>query len=254
MKAILLSAGRGTRLMPLTASLPKCLVEVGGRSVLSWQLSALAEAGFDEAVVVSGFGALHVEREVRRTRHPGLRVRTLFNPQWETTDNLVSCLAARREMQQDFLLLNGDTLVEPGILRRLVASPRVLVSVAVVRKRAYDADDMKVRSGHGWLDHIGKGLPVQAVDGEAIGVSLYRGDGPRVFVEALEEARESGDSRWYLSAVELLAQRGLARTVLMNGLGYAEIDYPEDLARAESLVAGWRHHRDSARMRASVAA
>lgn len=246
MKAILLSAGRGKRLLPITRDIPKCLLPIAGRSVLDWQLWALEAAGVDEAVVVTGFGASWVDREIA-TRPPSrLRVRTRFNPLFDSSDNLVSCLAASDDMDGDFLLLNGDTLVEPEIVRRLLKSPEVLVSVAVVHKPSYDADDMKVLSSLGWLDHIGKGLAVAGVDGEAIGISLYRGDGPEVFVDALAEVlREPGGrGRWYLSAVERLAGRGLVRTTSVDGLGYAEIDRPEDLPAAVQLVASWCGHRD----------
>lgn len=241
MRAILLSAGRGRRLLPLTERHPKCLLPVGGRTVLGWQLWALKAAGIDEAVVVTGFGADRVDWEIAANPVAGLHVRTCFNPLYEHTDNLVSCLAAREHMDGDFLLLNGDTLVEPEILVRLRANAHAIASTAVVHKERYDADDMKVRSTHGWMQRIGKDLDPETVDSEAIGVSMYRGDGPGVFVEALEEVRRQpgGEKRWYLSAVQLLALRGLVRTTAMDGLGYAEIDRVEDLEPAGALVAGW---------------
>lgn len=241
MKAIILSAGRGKRLMPLTRENPKCLIPIAGRTVLDWQLWALEAAGVEEAVVVTGFGAPRVDWEIATHRRSRLRARTLFNPMYDRADNLVSCLMARQEMDEDFLLLNGDTLVEPAIVRRLLRSADVLASVAVVHKSSYDADDMKVRSGLGWLDHIGKDLRPDGVDGEAIGMSLYRGDGPEVFVQALGQVARQPDAhrRWYLSAVELLAHRGLVRTTPMDGLDYAEIDYPQDLVRARGLVSRW---------------
>lgn len=244
MKAIILAAGRGTRLLPLTENRPKCLLEVAGRSLLGWQLWALQEAGIDDVVVVTGFGAAQVDREVEdfeRDNGGNINVRTLFNPEWDTADNLVSCLAAREEMDEDFLLLNGDTLIEPEIARRLVRSARVAVSSAVVRKDSYDADDMKVCSGLGWMDHVGKHLRTDGVDGEAIGLSIYRDDGPSLFVEALEDvaSQPGGEKRWYLSAVELLALRGLVRTTIMDGLGYAEVDVRADLDRAAELASTW---------------
>lgn len=246
MKAIILSAGRGKRLLPLTEHVPKCLLPIGGRSVLGWQLWALMAAGVREVVVVTGFGADRVDREIAAHPVPGLRVRSCFNPMFDRADNLVSCLAAREYMNGDFLLLNGDTLVEPEILSRLLRSANVLVCSAVVHKERYDADDMKVRSALGWMDHIGKDLAPTSVDSEAIGVSLYRGDGPSVFVEALEEVARQPDAarRWYLSAVELLALRGLVRTTAMDGLGYAEIDCVEDLAPAVALVASWTQREE----------
>ncbi len=242
MKAIILSAGRGTRLLPLTEHVPKCLLPIGGRSVLGWQLWALRGAGIDEAVVVTGFGHRLVDWEIEACTPIGMKVRSIFNPLFDRADNLVSCLAARREMGGDFLLLNGDTLVEPEIVRRLLVSAEVPATVAVVRKASYDADDMKVCSRLGRLERIGKHLDPARSDGEAIGASLYRGEGPGVFVEALEQSAAEPDAcrRWYLSAVDSLARRGLVRTTDAHGLGYAEIDYREDLVRASSLVSSWK--------------
>jgi L-glutamine-phosphate cytidylyltransferase len=245
MKAIILSAGRGTRLLPLTQHVPKCLLPIDGRSVLEWQLGALAASGVDEAVIVTGFGASYVEDELSAFEHGEMKVRTHFNPLYACSDNLVSCLSVRSEMDQDFVLLNGDTLVEPDIVRRLLASAYVPVSVGVVRKQSYDSDDMKVYAGLGWLDRIGKHLDPDCTSAEAIGISVYRGTGPDAFVDALEDlaARPDGTRLWYLSAVDLLAWRGLVRTASMDGLDYAEIDCERDLVSARRLVRRWHHAR-----------
>ena len=103
-------------------------------------MEALAGLPAFRMIVVTGFGAAQVDREVEESEREGIgspAVRTLFNPEYDTADNLVSCLAAREEMDGDFLLLNGDTLVEPEIPRRLLRSARVAVSSAVVRKDSY---------------------------------------------------------------------------------------------------------------------
>jgi choline kinase len=240
-KAIILSAGQGRRLLPLTAHIPKCLVEVGGRTLLEWQLRALADAGIKVVTVVVGFGAGDVERHLIERAPVGMDARALVNARWNRADNLVSCLAARGEMTEDFLLINGDTLFEPAIVTRLCASRPHPVSVAVARKAFYDEDDMKVWCDAGRVTRVGKDLPLDRVGGEAIGMSLYRGAGPRLLGEALEEvAGEPGaDRRWYLSAVDRLAGRGLVHAESVDDLGWAEIDYPHDLPPAVALAARW---------------
>ena len=111
-RAIILSAGRGGRLLPLTERLPKCLLDVGGRSLLAWQLRALAEAGVREAVVVTGYGAEFVDLEIERHSPPGMRVRALYNPFFQVADNLASCWIARAELTGSCLILNGDSLIQ----------------------------------------------------------------------------------------------------------------------------------------------
>ena len=240
-KAIILSAGQGKRLLPATADLPKCLLSVGHRSILEWQLRALAEAGVRRGVIVTGFGADKVAQHLREVCPRGMRVRTWFNPLYDRADNLVSCAEVRPEMQEDFLLLNGDTLIQPAVVARLLASRPAPVAMAVGHKAGYDADDMKVKCTAGSVVRVGKDLEAGDIDGEAIGVSLYRADGPRLFRDAIEEMLGAADSarRWYLSAVDLLATRGHVRAVSMDGLDWVEIDYPHDLQRAVVTVAQW---------------
>ena len=121
MRAIVLSAGQGRRLLPLTAEIPKCLLPVDGdRTLLEVQLATLARCGISRVSVVSGFGVEGVERFLAGTPVPGLTVELVFNPFYAVSDNLATCWVAREAMSEDFLLLNGDTLFEPTVLRRLL--------------------------------------------------------------------------------------------------------------------------------------
>lgn len=239
MKGIILSAGQGRRLLPLTQDLPKCLLSIGGCTVLGWQLRMLAAAGIDRVVVVVGFGAAAVERELAEIAPPRMHVRALFNPLYDRADNLLSCAVAAPEMNEDFLLLNGDTLADPVVISRLLESPETPVAMAVARKDTYDADDMKVCCDGLRVRRVGKDLGPDETHGEAIGFSLYRGQGPGLFAEALAHMLSDPEAtrRWYLSVVDVLAGRGHVNLVAVGGARYAEIDYVHDLPRAQELVA-----------------
>ncbi len=239
MKGIILSAGQGRRLLPLTADIPKCLLRIGGLTLLEWQLRMLATAGVNRVVVVVGFGADAVERQLAGMTPSGMRVRTLFNEFHDRSDNLVSCALASPEMEEDFLLLNGDTLADPAIITRLLTSPTTPVAMAVARKDEYDADDMKVGCAGTHVTRVGKDLQPDETHGEAIGFSLYRGRGPMLFRAAMADilGQPAGTRRWYLSAVNLLAARGEVSMVAVEGARSAEVDYPHDLPRAQALVA-----------------
>lgn len=239
-KAIILSAGQGRRLSPLTDTRPKCLIDLSGRSVLHWQLRHLHEAGIAEAVVVTGFAAHLVEEEIAGLALPGMTVRTLFNPFYGLTDNLATCWLARGEMTGPFLLLNGDTLFEPAIASRLLAAPAADITLTVDRKSSYDTDDMKVLTDGDRLLSVGKTIP--AFDAESIGFSRYSTAGAAAFVNTVEQIMRGpeGLKRWYLSVINELAQAGAdVKVVSIEGLDWAEMDFPEDLARNLELTELW---------------
>ena len=113
MKAIILSAGQGSRLGHMTDDRPKCLIEFHGRSLLDRQLDTLDANGVKEAVVVTGFHdeLVNAAIERRRAAGQGPRVRTVFNPFYKVADNLGSLFLVCNELEGDCLVWNGDTLV-----------------------------------------------------------------------------------------------------------------------------------------------
>ncbi len=237
MRAIVLSAGQGKRLLPLTEERPKCLLPVcGDATVLEVQLRALARCGVDHATVVIGFGAEHVERFLAETPVPGLTVETRFNPFYKQSDNLATCWLSRNEMHEDFVLLNGDTIFEDRVLRRLLGGPPAPITVTIDHKSSYDSDDMKVSVDEaGRLLAIGKTLKPEMVNGESIGMLCFRGSGPKLFRDALERTMRHPDAlrAWYLSVVNELAQEVAVDTASVRGFWWREIDSPEDLEEAQ---------------------
>ena len=122
MKAVILSAGQGKRLLPLTKDQPKCTIPIHGRSILEWQIDELIKLGIRPIHVVVGFEASTVE-QVLATHGSRHAIHTLYNPFYALADNLISCWTARNEMMGDFILLNGDTLFETAVLERVLQAP-----------------------------------------------------------------------------------------------------------------------------------
>jgi choline kinase len=237
-KAIVLSAGKGSRLLPLTAERPKCLIELNGKTLLGWQLDALAAAGIAETVIVTGFRDDLVDAAV--ASRPG--VRTLFNPFYHVADNLGSVWLVREELDRHILLLNGDTLVSRRLLAKVIAEADGAVTVTVDEKESYDSDDMKVLREGDRLLRIGKTLEPGRYNAESIGLLAFCGAGPRLFAEQVDRMmrRPDGTRRWYLRAVDELARAGAdVRTVSIKGEEWQEVDFPADLERARALTSRW---------------
>ncbi len=240
MKAIILAAGQGRRLLPLTSNMPKCCLPLHGTSILEWQLSQIAQCDIDEVVVVSGFESEMVDSVVNRVN--GVSVRTLHNPMFAHTDNLGTCWEARFEMTGPFVLMNGDTLFEAAVLQRLLASDTGFpITLATDTKPHFDLDDMKIITDGNRLLKVSKQLDISLVDGESIGLMVFNQAGADAFTEKLEEMMDKSDALklWYLSAIDQLASRGIAGICPIHGLSWCEVDDAADYKKAADVVKSW---------------
>jgi choline kinase len=240
MKALILSAGQGRRLLPLTQDRPKSSLEAGGRSLLASQLGEFANTAISEVVVITGFAAEVLENIVARTVAPPSR--TLYNPFYAHSDNLGTCWVAREEMNEPFLLVNGDTLFESAVVNRLLEGiGERPITLAMDRKGSYDDDDMKVIVDGRRLQQVGKQLPADRVNGESIGMMAFTGEGPTLFRRKLDQLMrsEEGRGRWYLSAIDELARLDQVAVQSIEGLSWCEVDDQEDLAHADTVVRSW---------------
>ena len=155
MKAIILSAGQGKRLLPLTTDTPKAALRIGNQSLLEWQLQEISKTSISDVVVITGFGASKIEKLVEESCFES--VRTLFNPFYKNCDNLGTCWVARGEMNCPFVIINGDTIFQSSILEKLIESTsKNSILIACDEKPDYDADDMKIIEEKGKIQRVSK--------------------------------------------------------------------------------------------------
>lgn len=240
--AILLSAGQGSRLLPLTAERPKCLIDFSGRSLLAWQIEMLARGGVKRIDVVTGFMTDMVEETLLRIDDPRVEVTCHFNPFFKVADNLGSCWIVREEMRDDFLILNGDTLVSEEIVAKVQEGSDWPIAVTVDVKDSYDSDDMKVSRGeNGRLARIGKTLTAEVSNAESIGLLAFRGEGTELFRQSVRETMRTPDgvNHWYLKVIDMIADSGKVGTKSIQGLDWAEVDFLNDIEIATELTNRW---------------
>jgi choline kinase len=230
MKALILAAGMGERLGALTKNTPKSLLEIGeGTTVIEYQLDQLADRGVDEAVIVVGYKAEQIEAKLKDYRR--LAVRTVFNPFFDVSNNLVSAWMARAEMQDDFLLINGDDVFKPHVIDDLTRSVGDIV-LLIDRKAEYDDDDMKVITSGDRIYAISKQIDAGEANGESIGMMVFRDTGVERFRGRLEAmVRESANRQvFYLAALqELMAEGFPINFVQCDPDDWAEIDFHPEL-------------------------
>lgn len=242
MKVLILGAGQGSRLLPLTEDIPKALLDVGGKRLIARQVEAFASCGIKEFVVITGYAVAKMEEALEEiARSLSVSIRTVYNPFYAVADNLASCWMARAEMDEDFIQVNGDNVFGADLVERLLAAPPRPVTVAINFKDSYDADDMKVILNGDLVSDIGKTLPLDAVNAEAIGFYMFRGEGGSLYRQVLDEAMREARAlkQWFPAAVSTLAKRTAVHTASLGGAKWCEVDYPADLEQARQQVATW---------------
>jgi choline kinase len=229
-RAIILAAGIGSRMRPLTHDIPKCLLEVGGRTLIDRQLDALSHCGIDDVVVVVGYHADAVRRIV------GTRVRYLENPRYASTNSLYSLWLAREEIRSGALVLNSDVLAAPSLFERLVYSPAP-DAILVERGEHFEPEDMKVTlNGEHVLD-FGKGLPPERAHAHNVGVAKFSQHGAARLTVCLDRLVAAGhENEWAPAAFREFARQSPLTAIATDGLPWIEIDYVEDLLRARREV------------------
>lgn len=125
--ALLLAAGTGSRLRPLTMNAPKCLTEVGGLPILERLVSNLQEHGIERLVVVIGHLGNHI-RDFLNDRAGDLQVDYIFSPRYRTTNNIYSLWLAREQIREPFLLVESDLVFDDFVLKDMFQPDKIAIS------------------------------------------------------------------------------------------------------------------------------
>jgi choline kinase len=236
-RAIILAAGSARRMRPLTDELPKCLLTVAGRTILSRGVSILAGCGITRITVVDGFAGDRVRSALGSEFPPGWFT-FVRNPDYETTNNAYSLWLARRPEEESLVLLDADLVFDAGVAGLLIGD-RHDDRLAVRSRGEIGEEDVKVRLGpDGRILDIGKHVPLDRAAGESVGLAAFSARFGRRMFDVLERRilREGRRDEWYESAfLELIEAGETIYPVDLGGLRAIEVDTPEDLRRARSL-------------------
>lgn len=256
MRAIIIGAGRGSRLGPETREIPKTLVEVMGRPMLDWILDALAEGGFTrrDVTFICGYAA-----EAVRSRYPEFEFVT--NADWANNNILLSLMCARERLAGGFVSTYADIVYDGAVVRGLVDSPyEIALGCDTAWRRRYGArsqhpetDAEKLRADGTRVTELSRRIPSDRAQGEFIGVMKLDGRGAERLCLEFDRARAqyAGDifregrtfERAYLiDLLEDMLERGQVMHRVDTHGGYMEIDTLEDLAMART----WWETRPSA--------
>ncbi len=235
MKIIILAAGRGERLMPLTQNTPKPLIDMGnGKTLLEEQMLSLQESGaISEIILVIGYLADQIEAKMRTYQERGFKINTIYNPFWRVSNNLLSLWLAKSVIaDSDVMITNGDNIFNSTIFAEFAKLDHGIWLSACHKKR-FDSDDMKIQITDGYVSHVSKNIPAEEASAESPGLAMIKGARARqLFLEQLEGAvREEDNNRFWLEIFNRMWRKGMpVLPWLFESEGnWQEIDFHADV-------------------------
>lgn len=231
MKAIILAAGKGTRLDGAAVK-PKCLIEIGGMSLLRRQIESLRDANVKDIVVVVGFGADSIRDECDSD------ITFVENVDYAETSSLYSLWLAREHLTDGFVVLNSDVLFHPQLLSNLLESSHadeLLLSDTQITPLA--DEEMKVKLKDEFVIDISKAMDPNEADGENVGIVKFSSRGAQALVGYMDELIASGAKKdWAPRAFREFALHHPLHALSTGDLPWTEIDFPEDYQRAVNEI------------------
>ena len=234
MKALILAAGVSRRLYPQTYNIPKCLLEVGGKPIINYQLEALSELGINDITMIVGYHREMLVESVEKN-FPELNFKFIVNHHYFETNTAYSVYVGKEALSDQHLLMNADVVYPKELLSKLYHSR--FENVLAVDIKSCGREEVKViDGGQNKITAIGKDLIEDQCLGEFIGVAKFSSEFMNEFVKALGQLIEAGGKNDYFEAgIEKLLEKQLVYYVDVSEYPCLEIDFIEDLELARKL-------------------
>lgn len=239
MKAIILAAGRGSRIGNLTEENPKCLLEVGGKRLIDWQLEAISKSGIKEVGVVVGYMAEKIKIE---------KIKYFFNKDWNKTNMLGSLKCASEWLKQDDCFITySDIIYPPETVSKLLNDNRADISISynvdwheLWKKRFKnpldDAEILKIDS-NGFLTEIGgKTTEISQIEGQYMGLLKITPNGWSIIKNSIGNNEVFWERLDMTSLLGRLVKQGIKISTVPIKNNWYEIDTKHDIDLYSSIM------------------
>ena len=236
MKAILLAAGMSRRLKSLTNNIPKCLIEIGGKTILDYQLGAVLNAGIKDIVIVVGYLKEKIIDFVKNNYKSFKTVKFIENPEYATTNTIYSLYLTKEEfINDDFIYFNADVLLHQDIVLKLVDHGGS--NVLAVDYKKCGEEEVKFSTNDDRIVKLGKYIPTVEAEGEFIGIAKFGKNVAKDFIKTLEYYSNKGEKNLFFEkAVEDILDKDHFFPLDVSDIPNIEIDFPEDLEEARNNI------------------
>lgn len=233
MKAVILAAGMGTRLRPLTNKTPKSLVLLDGKPLIKYSLDNIGDAGISDAVIVTGFMEDMFKRELGDC-YKGINIQYISNREYEKTGSMYSLSKTEGRFDDDIILLESDLLYEPLAIKELLNSPDP--DVILVAPVSGSGDEVFIYfDKSGYLKDLGKNIKHE-INGELAGITKLSQKFLKELYKTAREDYKIGEINYhYEETIFKLSKKYPIKCLFIEDLAWMEIDKKEDLEKAKKL-------------------
>ena len=232
MKAIIMAAGKGTRISRDIGGKPKCTLDLNGKTLIETTVNLLKKKGINKIYIITGYKHKEIENNFDKEL-----ISFYYNPFFEVTNSLASLWFARDIINddEDIIFLNGDVFCEEKVLDRIIKTKKSPVLFADTT-RIEDAD-YRFNFSDGILKKFGKELSNQETTGEYIGYAKIKANDIEFFKKRMFECIENGNyNKWWEDILYSMVEERKIYVDDLKGLFWAEIDYIEDYERIIEYV------------------
>ncbi len=234
MIAVILAAGMGERLMPLTKDIPKTLLEINNRTIIENMVIKCLDNGIKEYLVVVGHFKEKVAKECQRL---ALKYDVTFNivennEYFKTNTGVSTLLAVKQLKNRDFIIINGDNVFDEKIIENLLESDST--AMIIDNHKKLNQESFKIMIEDSVIKDMGKEISIESSSGEFIGISKVASGDVELFTEILSRLTSEDPQQYYDIAYVELSRKSKVDYVYTNGLKWTEIDDINDFNHAKS--------------------
>lgn len=229
LRFLILAAGKGERLRPLTDTIPKSLLHLNetGKTILDQQLQTFRKHAkpSDEIIVTVGYRSTQIIQHIERLRYENVKV--CFNPLFANSNNLVSLWLTLRDIEDDVVIINGDNVVtQEGVDALLDFDSKD--AIAITRKIEFNEDDMKALVEDNRLVDVGKKIP--EYNAESVGFMKFSAATLKILKKTIDQSLQEpgGLDYFYLKAICDLARSERLEVVEISSSQWREVDFHPD--------------------------
>jgi choline kinase len=242
MRLIILAAGSGRRLLPLTKDKPKSLLQLTNKStILDYQINNAITSGlFSDIVIITGYKSKQIRDKVNKiTKIP---ISIIYNPFYDKSDNFISLWTAHHLFtESDFVITNGDNIYKEDVFTKINTNTKNKIQLTITVKSKYDSDDMKVSlNTDGDITHVSKNIPDKKINAESVGLAIIKGEKNRTLfrdkILQLVEDKTYLGKYWLEIFNSLIADKITIFSKEIKKDDWHEIDFHPDITILKDMI------------------